>query len=50
MKKALLLMILLAIGLVSFAEEGFFQGSADSALSKAKAEDKLLFLKFYSDT
>ncbi len=47
MKKALMLMLVLV--LASFASaQSWFQGSLDQALAKAKAENKLVLVDFYS--
>jgi hypothetical protein len=50
MKKFLLVLLAAAFGFSLLAQEAWHQGDIDSALVKAKKEDKILFLKFYSDT
>ncbi len=49
MKKISTLFFLL-FPLFLFAESVYFGGSLDQALSKAKTDDKILLMKFYSDT
>ncbi len=43
-------LLFLFFPLFLFAQNVFFEKSLDSALSKAKADDKILLIKFYSDT
>jgi hypothetical protein len=50
MKKTLFVLLLAAFGFSMLAQEAWHQGTIDSGLAKAKNENKILFLKFYSDT
>lgn len=50
MKRFFFFILLAAFGLSILAQEAWHSGTVESGLSKAKKEDKVLFLKFYSDT
>lgn len=49
MKKAFTLTVLLVFVLVSFASaQNWFKGTLDQAVAKAKTENKLVLVDFYS--
>ena len=49
MKKIIILLLISLLGLQTFGQGiNFFHGTFDEALAKAKAEDKLLFVDFYT--
>lgn len=50
MKRTVFFILMAAFGLSVLAQEMWHSGTIDSGLAKAKKEDKVLFLKFYSDT
>jgi hypothetical protein len=50
MKKILLALLLATFGFSLLAQEAWHKGTIDSGLAMAKKENKILFLKFYSDT
>jgi hypothetical protein len=49
MKKALLLLMVLVLASTVLAQN-WFKGSLDQAVTKAKAENKLVLIDFYSYT
>lgn len=50
MKKAVLASVLLILASAAFADNNFFKGTLDQALTKAKADGKKLLLDFNSYT
>lgn len=50
MRRSLIAVLIAVFGLSALAQESWHSGTIESGLAKAGKEEKVLFLKFYSDT